>query len=192
MKLCNKINEELLCESVKGFKDKFPELNKLLKKENSLDMAKDAISVTTVPTKGGDIFVIKTPEFTNYFHMKYGWVGESEGGIDHEVMAKYEDEFEKNLKNIKSVKITEAQHYNTKMRSVEEKMGSRRIRMGINEYKKMIENMLDKNHPSPNPVGEKDKQLLTECSTLLEQSIPRLKAIKETRRRGKKWIYANK
>lgn len=186
MKLCNEINEALLDESLKGFKADFPELYKLLNKENSLDMAKDAVSVTTVPTKGGDIFVIKTPDFSNYFHMKYGWVGEEDGGLDHEEMEKHQDEFKKNLKNIKAVKITESQHYNTKVRSLAEKMGSRKIRLGVTESRKYVECMLDEMHESPNPLTDKDRKLLQECSALLGQTIPRLKEVKETRRKVKK------
>lgn len=182
MTLCNELNN-LLNESANGFKNEFPELYKTLKRESSLDMAKDALSVTKVPTKGGDIFVIKTPEFTNYFSNKYGWVGNSDSGIDSDELGKYQDEFDRNIKKESPIKITEAQHYNTKMRAVEENMGSKRIRMGINEYKKMIENMLDTNHPSPSPVGEKDKYLLNESIALISQIIPRLRDVKESKKR---------
>lgn len=79
--------------------------------------------------------------------------------------------------------VLEGQHYNTKVRGVDENMGSRRIRMGIKESMKAIGNMKNENHPSPNPLTNKDLKLLDECVSLMEQCIPRLRDVKETRKR---------
>lgn len=186
-KICNEIEEALnVSEGVKGFKDKFPKLHKLMVKEGALDMADNAESVKKVTTKGGDIFVVKTEDHSNYFHLKYGWVGEEDDGLDHEEMEKHADEFNKNIKKSKPQNITEAQHYNTKVRGIAENMGSRKIRLGVKETLKSVKNMLNEKHSSPNPLTDKDRKLLTECSTLLEQAIPRLRDVKETKRKVKK------
>ncbi len=81
--------------------------------------------------------------------------------------------------------IEEAQHHNTKVRSLAEKVGSRKIRLTVQETKKMIENMLNEKHPSPSPKTENDRKVLEDCKVLAEQMIPRLKEVKE--RKGKKW-----
>lgn len=185
-KICNEINEAIMNETEKGFKKQFPELYKVMAKEGSLDMARDAVSVTDVGTNGGSIFIVTTPQHSNYFHLKHGWVGEEDEGIDHDKMEKHAMEFNKLKHKNNPVKITEGKHYNTKVRELAEKMGSKKIRMGLKESKKYINNMLNKDHASPNPLTDKDRKLLSECSTLIEQAIPRLKDVKETRRKGKK------
>lgn len=81
--------------------------------------------------------------------------------------------------------LIEGQHYNTKMRAVESK-GSRHIRMGIKEYKRMTENMRNKSHPSPSPKTAKDDELLRECSELFGHTMERLKSVKETKKKSKK------
>ena len=185
--LCNEINEALepKNESAKGFKKEFPELHKVIMKDDGADIIANTEVVKKVPTKAGDVYVVETSGHSHYFSLKHGWVGEEDEGLDHEDFEKHQSEFDKNKKKAEVTRITEAQHYNTKMRGIEEKMGSRRIRMGLKEYNKMIKNMMDKKHPSPNPVSEKDMCLLKEACTLLEQCIPRLKDVKETRRKGK-------
>jgi len=76
----------------------------------------------------------------------------------------------------------EAKHFNTKVRDLGG-VGSRKIRLSLKEAKRMVENMLDTNHPSPNPRSESDKRLLQESSVLLKQSMDRLKDVKETKRK---------
>ena len=186
MKLCNKINEELSNESAKGLKDINPELLKVILKDGGDDIARDAKEIKKVSTKAGDVYVVITDGHSNYFSLKHGWIGEEDEGLDHKDFIKHQDEFDKNLKKSKSEKITEAQHYNTKVRELAETMGSRKIRMGVKESKKYVDNMINADHASPNPLADKDLKILQECSTLLGQTIPRLKEVKETRRKGKK------
>lgn len=81
--------------------------------------------------------------------------------------------------------FNEGQHYNTKMRAVESNKGSRHIRMGMKEYKRMTENMRKNSHPSPNPKSLKDSELLREVSELIGHSMDRLKLVKETKKRSK-------
>jgi hypothetical protein len=186
-KLCSDINEALnVSESAKGLKAKFPELFKVIIKDGGADIARDAEMVTKVDTKGGDVYIVTTAGHANYFSLKYGWIGEEDEGLDHKNFEKHQAEFDKNKKKGEKTKITEAQHYNTKVRGLDASMGSRRIRMGVKESLKAVKKMLDENNSSPNPLTNKDRKLLTECSTLFEQAIPRLKEVKETRRKGKK------
>jgi len=79
--------------------------------------------------------------------------------------------------------ISEAQHYNTKIRQVDENVGSRKIRLGLKESLNYINNMMDENNSSPNPLTDKDRLLLEESSVLIKQAIPRLKEVKETKRK---------
>jgi len=84
------------------------------------------------------------------------------------------------------IDISETQHYNTKVRDLAENMGSRKIRLGMKESLKAVSDMLDRNHPSPNPLTDKDLKLLQECSMLIKQAIPRLKEVRETKRKVSK------
>ena len=187
MKLCSEIKEQLgFSESVKGFKAKFPELYKVIMKDGGADIVRDADEIVKVATKAGDVYIVTTAGHSHYFSLKHGWVGEEDEGLDHKDFEKHQSEFDKNRKKGEVTKITETQHYNTKVRGLDEKMGSRRIRMGVTESLKAVKSMLDENSASPNPLTDKDRKLLSECSTLFEQSIPRLKEVKETKRKGNK------
>ena len=83
----------------------------------------------------------------------------------------------------KVLDLNEASHFNTKVRQLEGS-GSRKIRLALKETKRMIDNMLDKKHSSPNPKTDIDRMALKESKTLLDQTMIRLKEVKETK--GKK------
>ena len=78
--------------------------------------------------------------------------------------------------------VDEGMHYNTKIRQVESKRGSRHIRLGVQEYKKMIEGMLNPNNKAPNPA-DKDSQIkLQECNFLMERTVKRLREVKDSKK----------
>jgi len=79
-------------------------------------------------------------------------------------------------------KFLEAQHFNTKVRDLGG-MGSRKIRLSLKESKRMVDNMLNENHDSPNPKGSDDVKLLNESIVLMNQAMMRLKDVKETKRK---------
>lgn len=81
-------------------------------------------------------------------------------------------------------KILEAKHHNTKVRQLEG-IGSRKIRLTLKESKRMISNMLNKSDPSPNPKGDLDRIALDESMRLLDQTMIRLKEVKETKNKKK-------
>jgi hypothetical protein len=81
--------------------------------------------------------------------------------------------------------LLEGTHYSTKVRQIDEAAGTRRIRMGINVSRKMVENLLNPEHPTPNPETEEDRKCLEECRDTLNDMSEKLKAVK-TRRRVKK------
>lgn len=84
----------------------------------------------------------------------------------------------------KIIALNEGKHFNTKVRGIESsKKGSRVIRLAVKEAKKMVSDMMNKSHPSPNPKTEKDNALLNECGVLMHQTMERLKEVKESKYR---------
>lgn len=81
--------------------------------------------------------------------------------------------------------LLEGTHYSTKVRLIDESAGTRRIRMGLNVSRKMVENLLNPEHPTPNPETEDDKKYLEECRDALNGMSEKLLKVK-TRRRVKK------
>ena len=73
----------------------------------------------------------------------------------------------------------EGQHYNTKVRGIDENIGSRKIRLGVKECLNMAEKMLDKNNTAPNPSNPTSTALLKEASDHLNSAIVKLKEVKE-------------
>lgn len=84
-----------------------------------------------------------------------------------------------------SKQILEGMHYSTKVRQIDEAAGVRRIRMGLRVSKKMIENLLNPEHPTPNPETDKDRRHLEECKEHLEKITEKLTKVR-TRKRIKK------
>ena len=81
--------------------------------------------------------------------------------------------------------LGEAKHQNTKVRTTYETAGSRKARLTIKEAKRMCEQMLNKNHSAPNPAGEVDTVLLKEANAIMDVAMSKLKAVKETKKKGK-------
>lgn len=90
---------------------------------------------------------------------------------------------EKLIENLK--KLVEGQHHNTKVRNIDV-VGSRHIRMGIAEYCKRIEEMMDYNHPSPCPKSEQDRYYLEESLKLGKSMQDFLKKVNEYKRNPNK------
>lgn len=82
-------------------------------------------------------------------------------------------------------KKNEGTHYNTKIRSLDEKAGLRRIRMGLRESYRLIGNILDPNHPTPNPESDKDAKVLNECMASISESANKLLNVKTVKRMKK-------
>lgn len=78
------------------------------------------------------------------------------------------------------VEMLEGKHFNTKVRALEG-VGSRKIRLAIKEAKKMAENMMNKNHNSPDPKSSIDANYLKEACGLMDHTMERLKIVKETK-----------
>lgn len=89
---------------------------------------------------------------------------------------------DKILEQTKGLEMHEAQHYNTKVRGIDSSMGSRKIRLGVQENMKGVKNMIDSKHPTPNPADKKSKDLLSEAVVLMEQTIHRLKEVKDRKK----------
>jgi len=70
--------------------------------------------------------------------------------------------------------IGEGMHYGTKIRQVEGSYGTRKAKMAIREAKRIVENYLDTNHPSPNPVSDDDKQLLLDSVENLSNAMTKV------------------
>jgi hypothetical protein len=78
--------------------------------------------------------------------------------------------------------IAEGVHYNTKIRSLDEKAGIRRIRMGMRESARLIANILNPNHPTPNPASQKDGEVLEKCREALTKLSEELGSVRTSRR----------
>ena len=78
--------------------------------------------------------------------------------------------------------IDEGMHYSTKIRQVEGSNGTRKARMAIREAKRLVENFLDTNHPSPNPASDDDKQLLLDSVEDLSSAIQKVSEAKVAKR----------
>jgi hypothetical protein len=77
------------------------------------------------------------------------------------------------------------QHLNTKVRSQVSKNGSRSARIMVQEASKMLKNMLDPKHNSPNPKSEIDVVRLKEAIHMGKQMAKHIKVVKETKRSRK-------
>jgi hypothetical protein len=93
------------------------------------------------------------------------------------------DEIVKEVPNLNySESVDEGQHYNTRVRQIESKRGSRHIRLGVQEYKKMVEGMLNPNNKAPNPAN-KDSQIKLEATNFfLEKCVKNLKEVKDSKK----------
>ena len=80
------------------------------------------------------------------------------------------------------IELIEGMHYGTKIRQVEGSQGTRKAKMAIREAKRLVENLLDPNHPSPNPVSDQDKQLLLDSSHNLDSAITKVSEAKVAKR----------
>ena len=83
----------------------------------------------------------------------------------------------------KFLALNEGQHYNTKVRDLDENIGSRKIRLGIKECRKMTEKMLNKDNKAPNPADTTSEALLNEVASHLDNAVTKLKAVKDTKKR---------
>lgn len=78
--------------------------------------------------------------------------------------------------------VCEGIHYNTKIRSLDERAGIRRIRMGMRESARLIGNILNPQHPTPNPASEKDAEVLEKCRESLVSLAEELGTVRTSSR----------
>ena len=81
--------------------------------------------------------------------------------------------------------LCEGLHYSTKIRSLDERAGIRRIRMGLRESAKLMGNILNPNHPTPNPATDDDAAVLNECQTSLHDMSEKLLGVRTAKRKSK-------
>jgi hypothetical protein len=79
--------------------------------------------------------------------------------------------------------MDEGQHYKTKVKSVKESVGSRNIRNLLEQCTRYTANMLNENHPSPNPKDERSRALLETGMRIMAEAVPMIKKVKDTRRK---------
>ena len=89
------------------------------------------------------------------------------------------------MKKNLSEQILEGTHYSTKVRQIDESAGVRRIRMGLNVSRKMIENLLNPDHCTPNPESDADRECLDECQKTINELSEKLKTVRTCRRAKK-------
>lgn len=78
--------------------------------------------------------------------------------------------------------LCEGAHYHTKVRSIDEQASVKRIRMGMRESARLIGNILDPNHPTPNPSTDDDASALNECQAQLHEMAEKLLTVKTSKR----------
>ena len=84
-----------------------------------------------------------------------------------------------------NLNLPEGMHYGTKIRQVEGSQGTRKAKMAIREAKRLVEQLLDPNHPSPNPVADTDKQLLLDSQQNLSSAMTKVSEARVARRAKK-------
>jgi len=112
-------------------------------------------------------------------------VSNNEATKDH--MKKFSDFNEVFLSNLEEYVIgegatDEGMHYSTKVRQVEGSYGTRKAKMAVREAKRMVEELLDINHPSPNPVNDDSKQLLLDSVNCLSDAHDKIAEAKVAKR----------
>lgn len=80
-------------------------------------------------------------------------------------------------------KIDEGKHYNTKIRMIESNVGVRKVRLAMREAIRNVNNILNPEHPSPNPKTDGDRKLLEKAKKHLMESLKHAKLASESRRR---------
>ncbi len=85
----------------------------------------------------------------------------------------------------KVLAVCEGAHYHTKIRSIDEQASIKRIRMGLRESARLMGNILNPDHPTPDPEGHVDAHILSECHAALGGMSERLSTVK-TKKKSKK------
>ena len=84
---------------------------------------------------------------------------------------------------IKSLEETVNPQYRTKVKMVKENLGSKHIRHVTEKAKMFTEQMMNPNHPSPNPKDQASMMRLEKCKSKLGERIGLLKEVKDTKRK---------
>lgn len=72
-------------------------------------------------------------------------------------------------------------YLNTKVRSQAEKKGSRSARIMVQEANKILTNMLNPKHDSPNPKTEADMVKIKESLAIGKEMAKHIKSVKDTK-----------
>jgi len=81
--------------------------------------------------------------------------------------------------------IDEGMHFDTKIRMLEASYMPVKIRLALKESGRMIENILNTEHPSPNPATAADSDILISVAEKLRFITEALKPVKVMKRRKK-------
>jgi hypothetical protein len=71
---------------------------------------------------------------------------------------------------------------NTRVKGQIENYGSRSARILVQEGMKILNNMLNKDHPSPNPRTQADMVMMKEAVHMGGEMVKKIKSVKETKR----------
>lgn len=82
--------------------------------------------------------------------------------------------------------ITEGAHYNTKIKMLEASHHPTKVRLGLKATKRMLNEMLDMTHPSPNPADDESRKTLESAVKKIGGIMESLKMVSVKKRGGKK------
>lgn len=83
---------------------------------------------------------------------------------------------------VRAIKLSEGFHFNTKIKQLEAKHHPVKIKLALKEAHRMVENILDPGHPSPNPVDMDSRKVLESCSRRLGGLMEDMKKVVVKRR----------
>ena len=75
--------------------------------------------------------------------------------------------------------------FRTQVKEVETNQGSRHIRHLMQDAEKKLGNMLNQEHPSPNPATDQDAKILKEVGLVLAKSVEKIRSVKDSKRKPK-------
>jgi hypothetical protein len=85
--------------------------------------------------------------------------------------------------SIESKKVNEGFHFNTKIKQLEAYEHPVKVRLGLKECRRMTENLLNPEHPSPCPADDQSRKILESASKRITKIMEDMKQVQVQRRR---------
>lgn len=81
--------------------------------------------------------------------------------------------------------LNEGMHFNTKIKLLEADHSPTKVGLALKEANRMIENILNSEHPSANPVSDDDRKLLEKCSKKIMEARVGVRGVRVAKRMPK-------